>query len=422
MDLGRKMRRIGCLASLLAVGTVAQAGQLTFKSENGDISGEFGGRVIAHGRFFTESNVREDAFYFKEVFLDSKGKLYKVFEYKVEGDFSSSTASLRDGWMAWKMHDMFRLQFGQFKVPFLFEEVTSASATDFPERPLIDRLAPGREIGMQVNGNLLEDGAVSYAAGMVNGTGLNAVDTNDSKDLFGQIRFCPFKMMEMEEEMGNLQLAVSGTHGNQKTDAVSGVLADVTDPSTGTTVIDYSPGGSATVFASGPRDRMGYEVLWAKGPASVTFEYARMDQTAQRNYPSGDPGTLKEDGFTINGWYLGGSYFLTGEDKKLGSLPEVKNPVGTGGYGAFEIVARYAFFNPDQKLLQNFPTHTYADTNFTASKVTETFVGVNYFPVNGVRFSLAWVTNDFENDLDEGLEGRTQGDESVILTRMQVMF
>lgn len=417
MDVGRLTRGIGWAAILLAA-PAAQGGALTFKSENGDVSGEFGGRVIVHGRFFTESNPREDTFYFKELFLDTKGKISKVFEYKVEGNFGTNgSASLADGWLAWKFNDNFRLQFGQFKLPFLFEQTSSASTSIFPERPLIDRLAPGRDIGMQLNGDIVEGGIVSYAAGISNGTGANTTDTNDAKDVFGQVRFLPFKMLDMEDS-GDLQLAISGTHGNQKTDAVSGAASDVTDPSTGTTVIDYQ----GTTLVAGHRDRIGYEVLWAGGPASVTFEYARMDQTFQRNYAGGDPGTLKEDGVKIDAWYLGGSYFLTGEEKKLGALPKVKDPVSAGGWGAFEIAARYAFFNPDQRLFLNQPTDAFTVSPTSTGKVSQWFAGINYYPVNAVRFTLSWVQNDFENDLDEGLEGRTFGDESAIMTRMQIMF
>ncbi len=416
MGVTRAATRIAFAAACLC-GATAQAGKLTFKSEDGNLSGEFGGRIIMHGRFFTESNVKEDTFYWKELFLDTKGKINKVFEYKVEGNFGGTTASLADGWLAWKVNDAFRMQFGQFKLPFLWEQTQSASVGDFPERPLIDRLAPGRDMAVQVNGNILDDGILTYAVGVSNGSGINTTDTNDSKDFFGQIRAKPFKMMEMDDS-GDLQLAVSGVHGLQKTDAVSGAHSDITSPSTGTTVVDYQ----ATSFAAGPRDRIGYEVLWAGGPASATFEYARMDQTAQRNYAGGDPGTLKRDGFKIDAWYFGGTYFLTGEDKKLGSLPKVKDPVSSGGMGAFEIAARYGFFNPDQKLLLNQPTNAHTVSPSTASKVTELFFGINYYPVNDVRFTLSWVQNDFENDLDEGLEGRTQGDESAIMTRMQIMF
>ena len=411
----RRTSGIACATALLC-GAAVQAGQLTFKSESGDLSGEFGGRVIVHGRFFTDANVKEDTFYWKELFIDTKGKINKVFEYKVEGNFGGTTASLADGWMAWKMNDMFRMQFGQFKLPFLFEETSSASTSNFPERPLIDRLAPGRDLGIQFNGDIIEGGAVSYAAGMSNGSGINTTDTNDSKEFFGQARCLPFKLMDMDD-MGDLQLAVSGTHGSQRNDTPS-AMTDITDPSTGTTVVDFQ----GTTVAFGARDRVGYEALWAGGPASITYEYVRMDQNIQRNYAGGDPGTLKQDRVRFNAWYFGGTYFLTGEDKKLGSLPKVKDPVSAGGWGALEVAARYGFFNPDQKLLHNFPTDSYTVSPTTAAKVTEIFLGVNYYPVNAVRFTLSWVMNDFSNDLDEGLEGRTQGHESAIITRMQIMF
>lgn len=404
--------RFGIAAAALTVGT-ASAGSLKFKSDDGSIAGEFGGRVIVHGRFFTESNPKEDSFYFKELFLDTKGKIHKVFEYKVEGNFGTNgSASLADGWLAWKMHELFRVQFGQFKLPVLFEQVLSSSTSSFPERPLIDRLAPGRDIGFMVDGEILEDKALVYAVGMSNGRGSNAQDSNDSKDVFGRVGARVFKLFGVDE-MGDLQLAISGTHGEQNG---TGALSDVSDPSTGTTVVDYS--GSSV--AAGPRDRLGYEVLWSGGPASVTFEYLRQDQTVQRQF-AGDP-VIQRDGFKIDAWYLGGTWFLTGEEKKLGSLPKVKNPVHEGGLGAFELAVRYGVFNPSEKLVMNLPTRGYADPNFTASKVTEFFVGVNYYPANDVRFTLSYVTNDFEPSLDEGSGGDTQGSEGAIMTRMQIMF
>lgn len=391
----------------------AQAGALSFKSESGDLSGEFGGRVIMHGRLFADSNPKNNSFYAKEVFLDTKGKIQKIFEYKLEGNFAGSSATLADGWLAWKVNDYARFQFGQFKLPVVQEVVNSASAIDFPERPMIERLGPSRDIGIMLNGSLAEKDAFTYALGIANGSGANtSADTNDDKDAFGRIGIKPFHFLEVED-FGTLEIAGAGQVGNNSTAAA----ADITSPASTTTVLDFN----ASTSTIRKRSRVNPQLFWTMGPGSLSAEWCRQGMTVTRSYAANV--VPIRDGVNLDAWYVGGSYYLTGEDKKVGGLPKVKSAWTDGGWGAWEVALRYGQFNPDQKLFHNWPNGEYAIKQNSAEKMDEIHLGVNFYPVNGVRFSLAWVHNDFDTDLQKGTgTGAVLKDEDVILTRFQVMF
>ena len=66
--------------------------------------------------------------------------------------------------------------------------------------------------------------------------------------------------------------------------------------------------------------------------------------------PAIAPGFLGVDP-SYYGWYVEGSWFLTGERRTYeeGQIvrPKVKNPVNDGGHGAWQLAARYDVINLD---------------------------------------------------------------------------
>jgi len=77
------------------------------------------------------------------------------------------------------------------------------------------------------------------------------------------------------------------------------------------------------------------------GPFSVQGEYAQLEADAPSGITTASP--------TYNGWYIDGSWYLTGETRNYEASTgefgrtKVKNPVfgGSGGWGAWQIAGRY---------------------------------------------------------------------------------
>ncbi len=400
---------LAALAAILSIPAV-QAEGFTFRSEDNEFTGRFGGQLLQNGRFFADSNPRNDTFSFKKARLEASGTAYKAFDYKVQGDFSGSSAVLDDGWFSWRLPgDSHALRFGQFKVPFSQAELTSYAWQDFPEKPVVVRLAPSRDQGIGFSGRCWDD-RISWEGGVFNGTGANTADTNDHKEYAGRILVRPLADAG-PEALAALRLGLAATTGLE-----TAAAADITSPASGTTILDFDPATSRTKA----ENRFGYELAWFHGPASVTGEFVRDSFTVERTYTTGGI-TIHRDAATIDAWHLGGTWLLTGEEKKLDKAVRVAEPVTRGGWGAWEVAFRIAHWNPSQNLFANQPTDSYASKGTSAEKMFEYAAGINFYPVDHVRFSVAWIRNDFDTPIDIG-EQDMLGDENVIVTRAQIDF
>jgi hypothetical protein len=88
------------------------------------------------------------------------------------------------------------------------------------------------------------------------------------------------------------------------------------------------------VFVNGVRLRRGLEFAWAAGPASVTGEYIAVADARRDMGLAGE--TLAP--VRATGWYVAGTWALTGE-KKRGRL-DPRRSLGSGGAGAVELSGR----------------------------------------------------------------------------------
>jgi phosphate-selective porin OprO/OprP len=92
------------------------------------------------------------------------------------------------------------------------------------------------------------------------------------------------------------------------------------------------------VYVQGRRLRLGVEADWQPGPFSAKAEFIRV--TDARN----DQGVMQEDlpALLLHGWYVSGTWAMTGESKYDGIVP--RRPLGRGGAGALELATRYERF------------------------------------------------------------------------------
>jgi phosphate-selective porin len=92
---------------------------------------------------------------------------------------------------------------------------------------------------------------------------------------------------------------------------------------------------SPDYWVNGARRRLGAELRWRPGPFSVEAEYMRVD--TERLGQSVDDGDLSP--LVATGWYVSGTWALTGERKSRG-LDEPRRPLFRGGFGALELALR----------------------------------------------------------------------------------
>jgi phosphate-selective porin len=241
--------------------------------------------------------------------LNMTGEFFKWVGFKIEGDFTTSP-SLTDGYIDLRLlgpqltlgtgfefkpfgNPELPLRGGQFKVPFSPEELESDLFIPFIERSLVNQLAPSRDVGFRVYGQLF-DRVLGYNFGLFNGSGLNAPDTTNEKMFAGRLVLVPFRNSKNVWLKG-LQLGVDGTVGDSENNqSARGQTTGRTNP-------------RFQFFASQPtrgdRYRWGADLWWPVGPASLRFEY---DQQRDQRKHVGPGGSDLAD-VVATGLYVSGS-------------------------------------------------------------------------------------------------------------------
>jgi phosphate-selective porin OprO/OprP len=257
------------------------------------------------------------------------GEILNIFDYQVEGELGADHDPWRDVYLNYKQYGFAEVQAGKFKLPFSLDENTSPTSLDFVYRSRIAALlAPGRDKGVMVHGRFLKRGLLRYEFGVFSEDGANA-RTFDTDRVHGESTIA-----------GRLIVQPFRHHKSMASDLAFGAAftrSDLPEGVTnlrGRTEIDdsfYHP----DFLVNGRRQRVGLELRWRPGPFSVKSEYIRL--TDQRLGQSVDNGDL--DPFTASGWYLSGTWALTGE-KKADGLDTPRRPLFQGGFGAVELAAR----------------------------------------------------------------------------------
>jgi phosphate-selective porin len=145
------------------------------------------------------------------------------------------------------------------------------------------------------------------------------------------------------------------------------------------------------VYVKGRRTRMGVEFVYTPGPVGLTAEWMQAREQ-RKNQGLGD---VDLSDLITTGWYVSGTWLVTGEDKEDFDNP--RNPLFDGGIGAIEIAARY-----EQLGFESADKSGPAFTNPRAEHIlgnTDSIwtVGLNWFINRWVRTTLNGVREEFDD-------------------------
>ncbi|MCM2358202.1 MAG: OprO/OprP family phosphate-selective porin [Geobacteraceae bacterium] len=149
----------------------------TFTSPNEKFQLSLGARLQPRYTF-TDNDTGQDSSEFRvrrmKLFLSGYA-FTKDVSYKLQVNFAeSNTASvLEDAWLNYRLlgHNEAQIFFGQDKVPFARQELTSSGAQQFVDRANVtDTFKAGRDTGLMLHGKIMA-GLVNYNAGVFNGAG-----------------------------------------------------------------------------------------------------------------------------------------------------------------------------------------------------------------------------------------------------------
>jgi phosphate-selective porin OprO and OprP len=331
----------------------------------------------------------------------------KYLELRLQPDFGQGTTALFDAYADVEVAPEFAVRVGKFKPPVDLERLQSASDIVFAERALATNLAPNRDVGLQVSGDI-SSGAFTWQAGIFNGVpdlGNGDTDLSDAKDFAARIFVQPFKA----GSFAGLGLGIAGTTGLERGSTAAPALASYRTPGQ-QTLFRYTTSTTApanNVFADGRRERFAPQACFYAGPLGLHGEYIQSWQTVSK---AGAPTTKLKH----TAWQTTGSFFLTGERNSWKSAaPKKPFDPKAGTFGAVELAARYSELRLDDV---TFPTFASGTTN--PSKARAYALGINWYLARAIK-----VVVDYEHTTFTG--GAATGDreaENFVVTRVQHSF
>jgi phosphate-selective porin OprO/OprP len=398
------------------------------KRSDGSSALRVGALLQADGRFF----FRDDALEANDTFLIRRfrpyldGTLFSLVDYRLLVEFAG-TVQILDAYADVHPRIWLRVRVGKFKGPIGLERLQSDGDLPLLERALDQNLSSMREVGAQLWGDVAA--VAQYSFGIVDGApdGTSPdTDTNHAKDFVGRIFFQPFRGQNVID-LGNLGIGFAASVGDRKgrlpnstTAAVTGLPVFKTAgqntffqyfaPATDTT-------GATTTFAHEAESHFNPQLYYYYQGFGVLADYVLLRQGVQRGNATV---TLNHQSThaTLN-------YVLGGRAGFDGVTPTAAFDPKAGTWGAFEIVARWAWLKVDSATFgdPNVPGSTqYADPTKSARSAEAWTGGITWVPARTFHVAL-----DFEQTQFKGGAGTTAAPadrktENVLIARVQLNF
>jgi phosphate-selective porin OprO and OprP len=375
---------------------------------------KIGGYVQADGRFFLDDDtgLNSDQFLIRRARLNLTGYLAPWLTYQIMPDLAV-TPQLQDAYANAALRPEFQIQFGQFKQPVGLERIRSDANITFLERGFPTNLAPNRDVGVAVHGDI--HGYGNWDLGIFNGTpdgqASSTGDTNDDKDFAARLWLTPFAQ-DGNVWLKGLGFGVAATLGyDQGTPAATNLGSH---KSLGqATIFQYARPSIAqtaanTTVPTGEHTRIYPQTWWAAEQWSVLGEYAISTQDVALN---GD-----EESSTTTAWQFQLGYVITGENASFTSVKPAKPfAPGNGQWGAWEVAVRATGIDFDDDIIDN----GFATAN-SVSSATAYGAALNWYLTNNLKWQF-----DYEHTVFDGggtVAGTDRKNEDVASTRIQFSF
>jgi phosphate-selective porin OprO and OprP len=321
--------------------------------------------------------------------LSARGhfELFRTWNYMLSYEYKGFDQTSEDDWNTTDVRvstllgpKIGTLTIGKIKEPFSYEMVGDAANLPHHER-LLSPFFRSRNDGVML-GNAVLGQRATWAIGWYNDWWTQGDSWSESgNDFAGRVTTLP---VWSDDGANYLHVAASMRYFGADDDQLryrgkpaSNVASDFVD--TG-----QVPGDHAW--------HSGVEALWNRGGYSVLAEYVRADLSTR---DGSDP--------TLDGWYVTGSWVLTGEhrpyDRKAGYARRI---LPQGRWGAVELIGRYGKVDLD-------------DGAVRGGTMDGWWAGVNWWATNRWKASLGYGNIDLDRF---GIDGNTR----TLLTRVQWIY
>lgn len=401
------------------------------------------GRVqLDYRNYSGEDALNADTFDVRRAYLGVNGKFWDYYTFDVTADFASlsgssatvctaaglvggnpactattaaatqSNSHLDVAWLnaAWWKPVQFR--FGQFKMPFSLEELTSSRFIDFQERSFVNAFVPAKERGIMVHGE--PKTGIFYGLAISTGQGKNNNDTSvtlDSNDYIARVATNFAQLANIPNSV--FHLGVAYTTGDIPPAAAPSLRTE------GRGISFFRPAAfTSPANQDVDRTRLGVEGAVAWGPVKLQTE-------AIKNTFEGTSAAGVAFDRELEAYYASISWLITGENwadaYRGGSFgrirPKNNFKVGGGGKGAWELGVRFSKFDGSEFTTTNpVGTGVLAGAN-EADALT---VGIKWLPTPNTRFLLNYIKTDFEQPIT--VNNVLTDDEKAFTLRAQFDF
>ncbi|MFO1435269.1 MAG: porin [Gammaproteobacteria bacterium] len=397
---------------------------LKIKSASGDFSAQIGAYAQLDSAWYGDGPTDfSDGTEMRRTRLSVNGTVFRDWDYKVEADFAGTTqatgttnnVTVTDAYLRYTGWKPFAFTAGSFKIPFSLEAVSSAKYTTFMERGLPFAFLNLRSLGGMISANGDNwTGAVGFFGDTV--TSQNVDD--EGRGGAARVTWAPFFQKDKVLHFGlagQYRIPADNPAGNRRESVrfrskpESNIITDnLTQTGTLTAAGKTFGRSSGRLVDTGdiPGNVEDYTLFGAEfaavyGAASLQGEYIRADVNRDIG---GD--------LAFDGYYVYGSWFLTGEsrnykaDKGVFDIvqPNSSFRLHGGGWGAWEIALRFSSLDLNDKTVAGGETQ-------------DVTVGLNWYPNAYMRLMANYV-----NVLDVDGGAHNNEDLDAIQLRAQVAY
>ena len=370
-------------------------------------------------------------FDFRRIRPTVEGTVFGKYDFRFTPEFgeaktanATSTSGIVDAYIDARFQPWFKVRAGKFK-PFVgLERLQGGADIKFIERSYVsNNILPNRDLGAAIHGDVL-DGKLNYSVGIYNGVTdggdiPTTQDTNQDKDYAFRVFTTPFK--DDVSVLSGLGFGLAATYGDFKGTTTANGLPSYKTAGQESNFFTYTSG---SVFANGSRERIAPQAYYYYGPLGIIAEYARVSQDVSNGTTSAN---LENDA-----WQIAASYLITGEEASFkGVKPKNVFDTDKGGWGAWELVARYQENNIDDAAFSSATTTRYADPRNNARSAKSWAAGVNWYLNQNVKIALNYENTSFDGGGNVTAAGAATGSfiniadrptEKTLFTRLQLSY
>ena len=366
------------------------------------------GLVQADLRHFADGSNQNDGFLFRRIRPTLEGTWGSLVGFRLTPEFAGDSATIVDAYVDLKFDPRATVRVGKVKGPVGLERLQSGGATAFIERGFPTELAPNRDLGAQLQGDVF-GGVLNYAAGVYNGTvdGRDAVTSNPDGEFeyAGRLFWEPLK--NSDGNLGTLGIGVAASVGDTF-GAGNNFLPRYRTPGQE----QFFAYGS-NIAANGERLRKTVQGYYYRGPLGLLGEWITSSQEVRVVSGTGAGTRAKLEN---EAWQVVAGWVLTGEDASFRGVVKPSSPftIGKEGWGALEVVGRYGRLDIDDAA---FPL--FASAAASANGARSWGLGLNWHLTQNLKLATSYTRASFDGGAAVGAD---RADEQALFTRAQLSF